>query len=274
MPEGGQSCVASQSQRGRSWSCVLALVAVAAAGCGGTARPSSSSRRRPPPPRACRADQIVAQSEAKMAAASRAPSFTGDMALKVQGDPSKMTDPTSKALLSQGVTLHAEGKSQNDPVAADVKMSLGLAGQTLDLGHAGAGHQGLGGVSGPVVRGRPEERQEPRATRRRLGAAPTEQLKSLGLDPSALGHQLRDGRHRGSRRHAGLPRQGDGRPAQARRRAAEGGQRPEPRQEARRLQPAQAARAEPHAEQEAGRAAEEEPQERRPWTTGSAWTTS
>ena len=84
---------------------VLALVLVAAAGCGGG---SSSSASSPAASAATgqSADQIVKDSEAKMAAVTSA-SFTGDFSLQVQGDASKMTDPTAKALLSQGVTLHA-----------------------------------------------------------------------------------------------------------------------------------------------------------------------
>ena len=62
------------------------------------------------------ADQVVKDSEAKMAQLKSA-SFTADMGLEVQGDPSKMTDPTQKALLSQGLTLHAEGQSATDPMA-------------------------------------------------------------------------------------------------------------------------------------------------------------
>ena len=61
-------------------------------------------------------------------------SFAADFGLKVQGDTAKMTDPTAKALLSQGVTLHAEGASANEPTAVDMTMSLGIAGQTLEFG--------------------------------------------------------------------------------------------------------------------------------------------
>ena len=110
---------------------LIALGAAAVAGCGSSSTASSSTS-----PAATTAtmsaDQIVAQSEAKMKDVKSA-SFTGDMSLKVSGDPSKMTDPTTKALLSQGVSLHMEGKSQTQPTAADVKISLGLAGQTIDL---------------------------------------------------------------------------------------------------------------------------------------------
>ena len=55
-------------------------------------------------------DQIVKDSEAKMATVGSA-SFTADFAMQMQGDTSKITDPTAKALLSQGITFSATGKS-------------------------------------------------------------------------------------------------------------------------------------------------------------------
>ena len=68
-------------------------------------------------------------------------SFTADVGLKVQGDTAKMTDPTAKALLSQGVTLHAEGASANDPTAVNMTMSLGIAGQNLEFGMMSEGEK-------------------------------------------------------------------------------------------------------------------------------------
>ncbi len=112
--------------------------------------------------------------------------FSGDMALKVEGDPSKMTDPTSKALLSQGVAFHMEGKSQNDPVAADVKMSLGLAGQTIDLGMLAQDTKVWVEYQGQWY-AVDQKSAEGLGAQAKLGAAPTQQLKSLGLDPSQWG---------------------------------------------------------------------------------------
>ncbi len=43
-----------------------------------------------------------------------------DAGVTVQGDTSKMTDPTTKALLADGVTVHVEGASQSDPTVADM----------------------------------------------------------------------------------------------------------------------------------------------------------
>ena len=163
---------------------VLALVLVAAAGCGGG---SSSSASSPAASAATgqSADQIVKDSEAKMAAVTSA-SFTGDFSLQVQGDASKMTDPTAKALLSQGVTLHAEGKSANDPTAVDMKMSVGIAGQNLDFGMMSQGTKSWIEYQGTwyALDAKNAKTLDKQA---QTGAAPTEQLKSLGLDPSTWG---------------------------------------------------------------------------------------
>ena len=86
------------------------------------------------------ADQIVKDSEAKMAAVTSA-AFTADFKLQIEGDTSKMTDPTAKALLGQGVSVSAEGKSATKPAAADMTMSVGIAGQTLEFGMKAVGNK-------------------------------------------------------------------------------------------------------------------------------------
>ena len=164
---------------------LVALAAAALAACGGSSSSSSSSPAATAVAGAPSADQIVKDSEAKMAQVKSA-SFTADMGFEVQGDTSKMTDPTSKALLSQGITLHAEGKSASQPVAVDMKMALGIGGQNLELGMMSQGTKSwveyknqwykVDGKSGKSL-----DKQVG------VGAAPTEQLKSLGLDPSAWG---------------------------------------------------------------------------------------
>ena len=250
---------------------LVALGAAAAAGCGGTTASSGSTPAATTAATTMSADQIVAQSEAKMKDVKSA-SFTGDMSLKVSGDPSKMTDPTTKAMLSQGVSLHIEGKSQNQPTAADMKISLGLAGQTIDLGLLSQGTKSWVEYQGKWY-AMDAKSAKSLSTQAQTGAAPTEQLKSLGLNPSDWGTSYTLVGHREPGGDAGVPRQGDGRPAEAGGLAPEGCPGPEPRQEARRHEPAQAARAGPEPEQAAGPAAQEEPQERHRSTTGSAWTT-
>lgn len=163
----------------------MALGVLTAAGCGGGTSPSASSAAPAATVAAVSADQVVKDSEAKMAQVTSA-SFVADMGLKVQGNPSKMTDPTQKALLSQGVSLHAEGKSSSEPVAADMTMSVGIAGQTLDFGMKAKGDKAWVGYQGKWY-AVDKKNAQGLSDQAKTGAAPTEQLKSLGLDPSAWG---------------------------------------------------------------------------------------
>ena len=164
---------------------VLAVILLAAAGCGGGQSSSSTAPAATAVAANVSADQVVKDSEAKMAQLKSA-SFTADMSLEVQGDPNKMTDPTQKALLSQGISLHAEGKSATDPTASDVKMSAGIAGQTLEFGMMAQGDKAWVEYQGKwyTIDAKNSKSLNNQA---KIGAAPTEQLKSLGLDPSAWG---------------------------------------------------------------------------------------
>ncbi len=171
-----------------TWAVLVLLAALAvaiAAGCGSSKSASPSSAPAAAAAAGLSADQIVAQSEAKMKDVKSA-SFTGDMALKVSGDPNKMTDPTTKAMLSQGVSLHVEGKSQNQPLAADMKISLGLAGQTIDLSLLSQGTKSWVQYQGKWY-AMDAKSAKSLSTQAQTGAAPTEQLKSLGLNPSDWG---------------------------------------------------------------------------------------
>ena len=164
---------------------VLALILLAAAGCGGGKSSSNGSPGATTVASGVSPDQVVKDSEAKKAQVKSA-SFIADMGLQVQGDASKMTDPTQKALLSQGLSLHVEGKSATDPMAADMKLSAGVAGQTLDFGMMAQGDQAWVEYQGQwyVLDKKSSKSLSGQAT---IGAAPTEQLKSLGLDPSSWG---------------------------------------------------------------------------------------
>jgi hypothetical protein len=164
---------------------VLALALLAAAACGGDKSSASSSPGATAAAVGVSADQVVKDSEAKMAQVKSA-SFSADMGLEVKGDPSKMTDPTQKALLSQGITLHVEGKSASDPLALDMKMSVGIAGQNLDLGMMAQGDKSWVEYQGKWYEV-DQKNSKSLNDQAKIGAAPTEQLKSLGLDPSAWG---------------------------------------------------------------------------------------
>ena len=163
---------------------VLALTLLAAAACGGD---KSSSGGSPAATVAAgvSADQVVKDSEAKMALLKSA-SFAADVGLEVQGDPNKMTDPTQKALLSQGLTLHVEGKSATDPMVSDMTLSAGVAGQTLDFGMMAQGDKAWVEYQGKWY-AVDQKNSKSLSDQAKTGAAPTEQLKSLGLDPSAWG---------------------------------------------------------------------------------------
>ncbi len=161
----------------------LALVLVAVAGCGGDSSSDDSSAAAATTDLS--AEQIVKDSEAKMAAVNSA-SFSADFSLEIEGDASAMTDATAKAMLSDGVTFHAEGKSANDPTAVDMTMSLGIAGQNLDFGMMSQGKKSWIEFQGTwyALDSKNAKSLDEQA---QTGAAPTEQLKSLGLDPAEWG---------------------------------------------------------------------------------------
>jgi hypothetical protein len=163
---------------------IVALALLAAAGCGGD-KSSSSSAPAATVAAGVSADQVVKDSEAKMAQLSSA-SFTADMGLEVQGDPAKMTDPTQQAMLSQGISLHVEGASATDPMASDMKMNVSIAGQTLDFGMMAQGDEAWVEYQDKWY-AVDQKNSKSLSDQAKTGAAPTEQLKSLGLDPSAWG---------------------------------------------------------------------------------------
>ena len=173
------------SRRGAVVLLVLMLVLVAVAGCGSSNKASSGASAAATVASGVDAAQVVKDSEAKMATVKSA-AFTADLGLQVQGDTAKMTDPTAKALLSQGVTLHAEGASAKDPTAGDITMSLGIAGQNLDFGMKSAGKKSWLEYQGTwyALDAKNAKALDKQA---QTGAAPTEQLKSMGIDPSTWG---------------------------------------------------------------------------------------
>ena len=164
---------------------VLALLVVAVAGCGGSDKASSGASPAATAVSGVDAAQVVKDSETKMATVNSA-AFTADFGLQVQGDTAKMTDPTAKALLSQGITVHAEGASANDPTAVDMTMGLGIAGQNLEFGMKSLGKKSWIEYQGTwyALDAKNAKALDKQA---QTGAAPTEQLKSMGIDPSTWG---------------------------------------------------------------------------------------
>jgi len=159
----------------------LAFALVVAAGCGGdeetAATGDSPSAVAGPTPQ-----EIVDQSQEAMQAVNSA-AFTVDVKLDLEGDASKMTDPTAKQLLSQPITVHAEGSSSNEPVAADMDVTVALMGQNLNMGILAEGKKAWVQYEDSWY-AVPEENTEALASGD-ASALPTEQLKDLGLDPQA-----------------------------------------------------------------------------------------
>ncbi len=164
---------------------VAGLLLAVAAGCGSSDSGSSS----PSPDTAAvsdlSAEEIIEQSNAKMAEVKSA-SFAADMALDVRGDTAQATDPIEQALLSEGMTLHAEGRSAADPVAAQMDLSVTVADQALNFGLIAKGDKMWVEYEGQwyVV---DQKNSSALSTQAETGAAPTEQLKSFGLDPEEWG---------------------------------------------------------------------------------------
>ena len=171
--------------RGAALLLILALALVAVAGCGDSDKASSGASAAATTVSGVDAAQVVKDSETKMATVNSA-AFTADFGLQVQGDTAKMTDPTAKALLSQGITFHAEGASANDPTAVDMTMSLGIAGQNLEFGMKSQGKKSWLEYQGTwyALDAKNAKSLDKQA---QTGAAPTEQLKSMGVDPSTWG---------------------------------------------------------------------------------------
>jgi len=158
----------------------LVLAMVAAAGCGGSSSSSSGAASKSAATADLTADQIVQQSAEKMKDVKSA-TMTADVALEVQGDPKKMTDPTQKAMLSQGLSLRMDGKSQTDPMAADMKVSVSLAGQNIDLGIIADGDKAWVEYQGKYYK---VDQKNTKSVTEAAGSglSPMDQLKKQGLD--------------------------------------------------------------------------------------------
>lgn len=159
----------------------LGLLLLAVAGCGDDGASTSGSPSATAVTTSLSAQEIVRQSNARMAKVTSA-AFTADMALKTEGDTTQMSDPTAQAFLGEGITVHAEGKTSSDPVAMDVGIGLTMADQTLDLALKGVGKKIWVGYQDQWYAVDQKQAASLR-TQAKLGAAPTEQMKNFGLDP-------------------------------------------------------------------------------------------
>jgi hypothetical protein len=158
----------------------LVLVVFAAAGCGGSSSSSGGTSSSSAATADLSADQIVQQSAEKMKDVKSA-TMTADVALQLQGDTSKITDPTQKAMLSQGISLRMDGKSQTKPMAADMKLSVSLSGQNIDLGIIADGDQAWVEYQGKYYK---VDQKNTKSVTDAAGSglSPMDQLKKQGLN--------------------------------------------------------------------------------------------
>lgn len=164
------------------WAVLLALAvaAVLVAGCGSSETTSGEASAAPEVE--LTAQEIVDQSEQAMQGVTSA-AFTADVALKIEGDAAKMTDPTAKQLLDSPISLHVEGKSGDDPVVAEMDMTVAIMGQNLALGMV-AKDKSAWIEYEDTWYAVPQENTQA-LSEGDSGSLPTEQLKDLGLDPQA-----------------------------------------------------------------------------------------
>src|SRR5690606_24265252 len=79
-----------------------------------------------------------------------------------------------------------EGKSAKEPAAAQMTMTLGIAGQNLEFGVRSLGKKAWLQYQGAWYKV-DAENAEALGGQAETGTAPTEQLKSMGVDPAAWG---------------------------------------------------------------------------------------
>lgn len=168
------------------WAALLLAVALAfvfAAGCGGDEEKTSAATSPSPSAAADLTPQeIVDQSTAAMNGLTSA-AFTADVKLGLEGDASKMSDPTAQQLLSKPITLHMEGASSTKPQAADMDVTVSLMGQNLQMTVLNEGKKAWVEYEDTWYAIPQEDTKALQSSG--SGALPTEQLSELGLDPKA-----------------------------------------------------------------------------------------
>ena len=155
---------------------LLFVIALAACGSSGSGAAATAAPVASPTVSA----QVLLQQAAAATATVKSASFTADVALKAQGDTTKM-NPTTQALLGQGIGLHAAGMAGHG--AADMTLAVHVAGQTIPLamkvkdGKAYVQYQGKWYVAD----------QKSAGSLITPSTTPSGGLKGLGLDPAAWG---------------------------------------------------------------------------------------
>ena len=203
-------------------------------------------------------------------------SFTADFALKVQGDTAKMTDPTAKALLSQGVTVPRRGRERQRPHRRRHDDEPRHRRPEPRVRHDERGQEVVARVPGHLVRARRQELQGAGQAGRRPAPRPPSSSRAWASTPRAGARSTSSwAPRRWTTARRGLPRQGRRRPAEARGVADQGGRGPEP--------PGASSAAPAASSGSSARASRRTSSRPRswarasrtpPWTTGSASTTS
>ena len=124
---------------------------------------------------------IVDQSLEAMQAVDSA-AVTADVKLDLEGDASKMTDPTAQQLLSKPISVHMEGSSSTEPVASDMDVTVALMGQNLAMGVLAEGDKAWVEYENAWYA---VPKENTKALTEQSSALPTEQLSDLGLDPQS-----------------------------------------------------------------------------------------
>jgi hypothetical protein len=161
---------------------VIAVVflAVAAIACGGSSSGSTGSSS----PQASAGPSVSAQALLLQSLAATATiksaALTADLAIKPQGDTSKM-DATTQAMVGQGITVHIAGKASS--AAVDATMDVGFAGQKLPFAIKTQGKKGWIQYQGKWY----VLDQKTAGSLITPGASPSSQLGGLGLDPTKWG---------------------------------------------------------------------------------------
>ena len=165
------------------WAALLLAVAFTAAfavGCGGdSTKTTGDTAASPAVATDLTPEEIVDKSTAVMNKLNAA-SFSVDFKLDLEGDASKMSDPTAQQLLSKPVTLHMEGASSSEPRVADMDVTVALMGQNLAMTVLNEGNKAWVRYEDTWYAVPPENTKALQS--KDPSALPTDQLEDLGLD--------------------------------------------------------------------------------------------
>jgi hypothetical protein len=106
--------------------------------------------------------------------------FSGDMTFAIKADAAKLSDPTTKAVASQPVKVHAEG-GISKPGNADVTLSVAAGGQNLTMGAKATGNKAWVEFADQWYLVPPSQLKKVTS---QTGGSPDQALSKLGIDPT------------------------------------------------------------------------------------------